>query len=80
MIKIEFKLYASLKVYMPGISVGSSPVMEIREGTRIGELLGQLKIPPGSVKIIFLNGVHSTPDAVLKEGDKLGVFPPVAGG
>jgi len=30
--------------------------------------------------MIFLNGLHATGDEVLREGDRVGVFPPVAGG
>jgi molybdopterin converting factor small subunit len=31
-------------------------------------------------KIIFLNGLHAQGDEVLKEGDHLGIFPPLGGG
>ena len=32
------------------------------------------------VKLIFVNGVRGKPDYQLQEGDRLGVFPAVAGG
>jgi molybdopterin converting factor small subunit len=32
------------------------------------------------VKIIFLNGIHASGEETLREGDRVGVFPPVAGG
>jgi molybdopterin converting factor small subunit len=80
--KIELKLYASLKRYMPPQGGGDQgPQMtEIEEGTTIKELLEHLKVPAGAVKIIFLNGIHADVERVLKDGDRLGVFPPVAGG
>jgi molybdopterin converting factor small subunit len=31
-------------------------------------------------KIILVNGVHGKNDQVLKEGDVVSIFPPVAGG
>jgi molybdopterin converting factor small subunit len=39
-----------------------------------------LNIPSDQIKLVFLNGEHVDPDAVLKEGSRLGVFPPVGGG
>lgn len=77
--KIELRLYASLSVYMPEIN-SATGIVDIGQGTRIRELLTQLKVPADSVKIIFLNGVHAKGDEILKEGDRIGVFPPVAGG
>ena len=54
--------------------------MEVEEGTRIKELIVRLSIPQESPKFIFLNGVHAEGDEVLKDGDRVGAFPPVAGG
>ena len=79
--KIELKLYASLRAYLPQPNQDKAEEpTEVREGTRIRELLAQLGIPVDAVKIIFLNGVHANGDETLQEGDRVGVFPPVAGG
>ena len=78
--KIDLKLYASLSCHLPDGAEGNSCVMEIREGTTVGRLLEYLNIPSDAIKIMFLNGIHATGDEILKEGDRLGVFPPVAGG
>jgi sulfur-carrier protein len=79
--RIELKLYASLGKYMPQVPLEKKPgYLEIQEGTTIKALLEELKVPLETVKLIFVNGVHAKDDDVLKEGDRLGVFPPVAGG
>ena len=79
--KIELKLYASLGKYMPQVQLEKKPgYLEIQEGTTVKALLEELKVPLETVKLIFVNGVHAKDDDVLKEGDRLGVFPPVAGG
>jgi sulfur carrier protein ThiS len=79
--KIEVRLYASLARYMPAPEgTGSPETMEVAEGLTVQELFGQLKIPPDAVKVVFLNGLHATGEQVLKPGDRVGVFPPVAGG
>ena len=79
--KIELKLYASLGKYMPQALVEKKQgFLEVGEGTTIEALLKELKMPLETVKLIFINGVHAKHDDVLKEGDRVGVFPPVAGG
>ena len=79
--KIELNLYASLRAYAPNASQGEAKApTEVGEGITIRELLAQLRIPGEAVKIVFLNGVRASGDETLKEGDRVGVFPPVAGG
>jgi len=73
--KVELNLYASL-----GRSVPRKGPVEIDEETTIMGLLRRLDVPLDKVKIIFLNGVHARGDETLHEGDRVGVFPPVAGG
>jgi len=78
--KVELYLYASFKSHLPEKSFGNSCVLEIEEGTTVRELLSKLAIPAEAPKVIFLNGVHALGDEVLKNGDRVGAFPPVAGG
>jgi molybdopterin synthase sulfur carrier subunit len=54
--------------------------MEVDGQTRVREILTRLNIPEEMPKIILVNGVHGKKEQVLKEGDVLSVFPPVAGG
>ena len=79
--KIEINLFASLARYMRD-KTGSqaSRVLEVGEGTTIIDVLLRMEVPLDKVKILFLNGIHATGDEVLKDGDRVGVFPPVAGG
>jgi molybdopterin converting factor small subunit len=77
--KIELRLFASLSRYMPERWKGS-PVVEIPEGVTVKRVLETMRIPLGAVKVIFINGVQASQEEVLHEGDRVGVFPPVAGG
>jgi sulfur carrier protein len=54
--------------------------MEIDGQTRIHDILSKLKIPDEIPMIILVNGVHGKKEQILKDGDVLSVFPPVAGG
>ena len=79
--RIQVRLYASLQRFMPSERDSSSfHDMEVDEGTTVGGFLHALRVPAETVKLIFLNGIHAQTDQILKEGDRLGVFPPVAGG
>jgi len=80
-LKIQLNLFASLTKFLPETrESGFSNLMEVAEGTTIEALLDRLKIPREQPKIIFLNGLHAEETMVLNEGDRLGIFPPLAGG
>ncbi|MCX5845212.1 MAG: MoaD/ThiS family protein [Deltaproteobacteria bacterium] len=79
--KIDLSLFASLARYVPDKTEShGNRILEVSEGTTIMEVLKSMELPLDKVKMIFLNGLHATGDEVLKDGDRVGVFPPVAGG
>jgi len=78
--EIEVKLFATLRDYLPEGSSRFSCKIKIDGQTRVQDILAKLKIPEEMPKIILVNGVHGKKDLILKEGDILSVFPPVAGG
>jgi sulfur-carrier protein len=78
--EIEVKLFATLRDYLPKGSSRFSCKMEIDGHTRVQDILAKLKISEEMPKIILVNGIHGKKDQVLKEGDVLSIFPPVAGG
>jgi len=78
--RIEINLYASLAPYAPAGDGRAPRFLEVEPGVTIREILKRLGVPLDSVKMVFLNGVHGNVEEVLKEGDRVGVFPPVAGG
>lgn len=78
--KIEVNLYASLGKYRRSDARDRPWAVDVADGATVGELLDGLGVPADEVKMIFLNGLHAGREASLKEGDRLGVFPPVGGG
>jgi len=78
--KIEVNLYATLSRYMKSKTGSKSSVIDIEDGVCVKDVIQKLKIPVDSVKLIFINGVHAKADTTLKDGDRLGLFPPVGGG
>ncbi len=80
MIKIEVVLFATLRKYHPGGKSSEPFTMQIQEGTTIEGLLKILKIPPRESKQVFVNSVRQEKDYVPKDGERVAVFPPIAGG
>jgi molybdopterin converting factor small subunit len=78
--EIEVKLFATLRDYLPKGSSRFSYKMEVDGHARVQDILSRLKIPEEIPKIILVNGIHGKKDQILKEGDVMSVFPPVAGG
>ncbi len=73
--KITINLFATLRN-----NRFDSAQQEHPSGTTIRNILDSLSIPVGEAAIIFVNGRHAEPDAELKDGDTLSVFPPIGGG
>lgn len=73
---IEIKCFATLAAYAPSGGV----VPDVPEGADVASIMALLRVPPDEVKIIFVNGTHAEPDAVLHDGDRVGLFPAVGGG
>lgn len=78
--RIQVCLYASLASHLPEALLGEGAPVDAAPGATVGDALQMLGIEPDSPKILFVNGIHAKPDHILKEGDRLAAFPPIAGG
>ncbi|BCS97053.1 hypothetical protein DSLASN_26850 [Desulfoluna limicola] len=76
--KLEIKLFATLRPYMEGICEDGS--LEVAEETTVAHIVEILKLPDEQVRLVFVNGRHVGRDHVLESGDRIGIFPPVGGG
>jgi len=78
--KIEYVLFASFSNQLPSDAKGNTCTIDIEKGSTVEALLAKLRLPPDKPKIIFVNHRRRTTEAVLSEGDRVAVFPLVAGG
>lgn len=78
--RVTVKLFATLVRYKLGTKVGKSFEMELPEGAVVLDLINTLKIPPEETHIVFVNNIIQETGWALKEGDGVGLFPPVGGG
>ena len=73
--KVNVKLFASLRTFGP-----NEEVIELPEQATIDDVVRSLKIP-GTIRLLrIVNGEHRPTEYVLKDGDELALFPPLAGG
>ncbi len=78
--EIEVKLFGTLRDYLPKGSDQFSCKVDINTTDTVRDVLERLEIPEEIPKIILVNAIHSNLDRILKLGDVLSVFPPLAGG
>ncbi len=77
---ITVALFAYLSAYQPdGMGGRHARPLEVVDGATVGDVIERLGIPEGP-RVVFVNGRHADDDRVLAEGDRLAIFPPVAGG
>lgn len=73
--KIKVKLFASLRAFGP-----DEQVVEFPDNTTVDQVIEILKIPRTIKLLMIVNGEHRSADHLLKDGDDLAFFPPIAGG
>ena len=78
--KVEVRLFASFTKYLPDDAEGQKVILDLAEGTTVKQVLVQLRVPLEEIKLVFINSVHTEIEDVLKDGDRMGAFPPVGGG
>lgn len=78
--RISVRLFATLQRYLPPPKPGEATEVDVPDGTTVAGLIDKLSVPMEQVKIVMINGIHAREDQVLREGDRVGIFPPIAGG
>ena len=77
---ILIKLSTSLRGYVAGYDPHTGLEVDMPPGLTAGEVLARIGVPPEKVKIVMVNGLSTNLDQKVKDGDRIGVFPPVGGG
>ena len=77
---VDIALFAYLSDYQPdGRGGRDARPFELQSGSTVADVIAQLGLPD-EPRVVFVNGKHALDEAVLSEGDRLAIFPPVAGG
>ena len=73
---IQLTLFATLTKYMPD----GAEKYPIDPGTTVRELIAQLNIPSDHAKLVFIDGKKAELENTLQGVERVGIFPPIAGG
>jgi molybdopterin converting factor small subunit len=73
---IEVRLFASLA----GTAGIEDVVVEPRPGLTVADVLREVGLDRHELYVIVLNSQRATAEAVLADGDRLSLFPPMSGG
>ncbi len=87
--RITFKLFATLGQYLPreheGHARGGNELpLDVAEGTTLQAVIDRFPMPRALVHLVLVNGEFILPGErsrhVLREGDVVAIWPPIAGG
>jgi sulfur carrier protein ThiS len=88
-VRITFKLFATLSDYLPReheghARVGNELALDVPEGTTLQAVVDRFPMPRALVHLVLVNGEFILPAErarhVLREGDAVAIWPPIAGG
>ena len=81
---VTVKLYALLSRYLPPNSKDNTADVEVADGKTVMDVIRQLKLPVEHCHLVLVDGIFVPPSeresCVLRQGDAVAIWPPVAGG
>ena len=75
---LDVRLYATLRRHVTARD--GVLTVSVSSGATVLDLLAALGIDAAEVHLIIVNGIHAAPDHYLRDGDRVGLFPPIGGG
>jgi len=84
-LRITFKLFATLQDYLPAEAKKTNALsLDLEPGTTVAQLVERFALPIKLVHLVLIDGTFVPPadraGRVLKDGETLAIWPPVAGG
>jgi len=82
--KIRFKLYASLQQFLPDDAVDNAIEIDVPADSTPNSIIDHFRVPRNLTHLVLVNGVFAPggkrDSPILKDGDTLAIWPPIAGG
>jgi molybdopterin converting factor small subunit len=83
-VKITIKLFALLAKHLPTGAAKNQVEIEVAEGASVQDVIQALKLPMEHCHLVLVDGVYIAPSErathLMKPGEALAIWPPVAGG
>lgn len=77
---VEVRLFTTLRELLPKESKDGVYYYELKGKETVRDLANKLNLPFPQLHLIMINGEQGSLDSEIKDGDRLGFFPPVGGG
>jgi len=83
--RITFKLFAQLQDYLPAEARKTNAcLVDIADATSVAQVIERFNLPEKLVHLVLLDGAFVPPGdrrgRILRDGETLAIWPPVAGG
>lgn len=87
--RITFKLFAMLADHLPAqvdgnAREGNAVSFDVPDGTTVQQLIDRFSLPERLVHLVLIDGRYVEPaqraTRMLKDGEALAIWPPIAGG
>ncbi len=78
--KVEVRLYANLSDLHPEAGKDGELTVPLDNHTDVGALIAKLRLPRKEISLVMVNGKYQKDDYILKDGDRIGIFPLIGGG
>ena len=78
--KIEVRVFATLRKYLPKLGVGEAKPVELPEGATFEDLREILSLPLDEIKVIMRNGIQTEMGEMIEDGARIAYIPAVGGG
>ena len=80
MIEVELRLFGGLVRFLKDLQIGENGLIQVNDGSTIEDIIKNLNIDRDETKIILVNGRPCELDCVLRDADRVVMFPAVVGG
>lgn len=78
--QVTVKLFATLTRFKSDAKSGKPFIVDLSDNANVTDLINFLQVPANEIHIVFINNIIQESSSSLKDGDVVGIFPPVGGG
>ena len=79
-IRVNVRLFATLRRFFPDCDPQKGINVEVEEGSTLQHLIQVLHLPEQEARVILINGISKKTTDQIREGDQINLFTPLGGG
>jgi sulfur carrier protein ThiS len=80
LIKVNVKLFATLRRHFPDYNPDKGVDVEMNEGSTVEDLLHTLHLSQNEARVIIVNGIPKKINDPINNQDQVNIFTPISGG